>query len=76
MASQALTCPECHDGEGLRRSRPRWYDLPFRLIGMRAYRCLMCDRRFHAWKHARASEKQVPGSSAAEADDERSHPIQ
>jgi hypothetical protein len=38
----------------MRRSRSRWYDLPLRLFGVRAYRCLLCDRRFYARKRLMA----------------------
>jgi hypothetical protein len=43
-------CPHCHQKGTLRRSRPRWYDLPFRFAGMKAWRCMLCNRRFHVRK--------------------------
>ncbi|HUB19103.1 MAG TPA: hypothetical protein VL990_10735 [Acidobacteriaceae bacterium] len=36
----------------MRRSRSRWYDFPLRLFGKRAYRCMLCDRRFYGSKQA------------------------
>jgi hypothetical protein len=63
LTRKMLRCPACHDGSGLRRSRPRWHDFPYRLVGMKAYRCLMCDARFYAWKHPSAMRvKQAPGT--------------
>lgn len=48
MALRTLRCPGCKV-QSIRPSRTRLDDLPFRLVGMRAYRCLVCDRRFHTW---------------------------
>lgn len=48
MALRTLRCPGCRD-QSIHPSRTRLDDLLFRLVGMRAYRCLVCDRRFHAW---------------------------
>lgn len=53
VTAKTLRCPICPDGNSLRRSHGRWYDFPYRLLGMRAYRCLMCNKRFYAWRHPR-----------------------
>ena len=52
MITKMLKCPGCFDGDSLRRSHKRWRDVPFRLIGMRTYRCLTCYKRFHTWRKA------------------------
>lgn len=57
MTTKLLKCPGCFDRDSLRRSHVRLMDLPFRLIGMRTYRCLTCYRRFHTWKHAGSSHE-------------------
>jgi hypothetical protein len=63
LTRKMLRCPACHDGSGLRRSRPRWHDVPYRLAGMKAYRCLMCDARFYAWKNpSEMPVKRAPGT--------------
>ena len=49
MTKKSLKCPSCFDGESVRRSHFRIRDVPFRLIGMHTYRCLLCYRRFRAW---------------------------
>lgn len=54
MARRTLRCTGCRD-QSIRPSRERLDDLLFRLVGMRAYRCLVCDRRFHAWPVRRTS---------------------
>jgi hypothetical protein len=52
MATKHLKCPGCFEDDSLRLSHHRWRDIPFRLIGMRTYRCLSCYKRFHTWKKA------------------------
>jgi C4-type Zn-finger protein len=56
---KTLKCPGCFEGDSLRRSHGRLRDIPFRLVGMRTYRCLTCYRRFHTWK--KAEERSRPG---------------
>jgi hypothetical protein len=65
MTVKMLKCPGCFEGDSLRRSHNRWRDIPFRLLGMRTYRCLMCYRRFHTWK--KAAEPSGPGHPARAA---------
>jgi len=48
MRKKSLQCPACFDGDELHRSRMRLRDWPLRLVGLRPYRCLMCNTRFHA----------------------------
>jgi hypothetical protein len=64
---RALQCPGCFAGDTLRRSRGRWGDIPFRLIGMRPYRCSLCYRRFYAWKHPQPRERGGPGDGSVQA---------
>jgi len=54
MKNKSIKCPACYDAEEVHRSHLRLRDLPFLLIGMRAYRCLLCYHRFHTWKRAPA----------------------
>lgn len=61
MASTALRCPQCHD-EDVRRSRSRWYDFPLRVFGVKAYRCLLCDKRFYG-RRRQAAEADAPPSA-------------
>ena len=49
MTKKALICPGCFDGESVRPSHFRVRDVPFMLVGLRTYRCLLCYRRFRAW---------------------------
>ncbi len=39
-------CPQCLLNT-VRRSRPRFYDLPFKAFGLRAGRCTACGHRFY-----------------------------
>jgi ribosomal protein L37AE/L43A len=50
MTTKMPRCPQCGEEESLRRSRSRWYDYPLRVVGVRAWRCLLCDRRFYGRK--------------------------
>lgn len=52
-----MRCPGCK-GTDVHRSRTRWYDLPFRLMSLRAYRCHSCLRRFY--RRRPADEKAPP----------------
>ncbi|HTV16670.1 MAG TPA: hypothetical protein VME68_18260 [Acidobacteriaceae bacterium] len=52
MTTKVLKCPGCFENDSLRRSHKRWRDVPFWLVGMRAYRCLTCYKRFHTWRKA------------------------
>ncbi len=52
MTTWYIKCPACHEAEVIHRSHLRLRDIPFLLIGMRPYRCLLCYRRFHTWKRA------------------------
>ena len=65
MTSKALICPGCSDHDSLRRSHLRLTDIPFRLIGMRSYRCLNCYKRFHAWRrvHVQGQTKEMQGTA-------------
>lgn len=66
MDRKTLRCPSCFDVDAIRRSHSRLRDVPLRLIGMRAYRCLQCYRRFYAWKHPiRVRGNEVAGSKVA-----------
>ncbi|MGC2638861.1 MAG: hypothetical protein WA294_16880 [Acidobacteriaceae bacterium] len=49
MTKKILRCPSCFDGSEVRRSHLRVRDWPFRLFGMRTYRCMLCYQRFRAW---------------------------
>jgi hypothetical protein len=55
-------CPHC-GGAYLKTSTPRLVDLPFRLLRFVAYRCLICDARFHRTRipveHAEQPEKSA-----------------
>lgn len=59
MAKRLLTCPECRDDDAVHPSHLRLWDVPFLLIGMRTYRCLICYRRFRAW--GRLAEREPAG---------------
>jgi hypothetical protein len=59
---KTLRCPGCFANEELHRSHLRWWDIPLRLLGMRPYRCLSCNRRFYAWKHTAAHERGAAGT--------------
>lgn len=39
-------CPKCGTVY-IKRSTRRWYDLPYRAMRFSAYRCSICDFRFH-----------------------------
>jgi len=49
MKNKTLRCPGCFDESSVRRSHLRVTDWPFRLIGLRNYRCMLCYQRFRAW---------------------------
>ena len=45
-AFEPLYCPNCGLSD-VRRSRRRWTDLIFYMLGQVPYRCQICNRRFH-----------------------------
>jgi hypothetical protein len=51
MSRKTLHCPSCFDGDDVKRSRMRFQDWPLRLIGVRPYRCMLCNQRFHSRRH-------------------------
>ena len=57
MANKEIRCPTCHEWELVHRSNQRLWDLPFLLIGMRAWRCSLCYQRFHTWKRPRCHHR-------------------
>jgi len=48
MPDASLICPTCHEEKQLRRSHFRTMDLPNLLFRRKAYRCLICNRRFYS----------------------------
>jgi hypothetical protein len=65
MTSQGVKCPTCYDWEAVHRSHLKLRDLPFLLVGMRAYRCLLCYRRFHTWKRPPSRVRVKPADGGA-----------
>ncbi|HEY6447428.1 MAG TPA: hypothetical protein VIY53_13285 [Acidobacteriaceae bacterium] len=49
MRTKMLKCPGCFDNNAIRLSHFRWRDWPYRLVGIRSYRCMLCYQRFRAW---------------------------
>src|SRR5690242_5632401 len=45
-ATPRMQCPAC--GAAAHHSRRQLEEWPYRLMGMYAWRCLACDKRFHA----------------------------
>jgi hypothetical protein len=55
----ALTCPKCRESN-IRRSHRRPGDILFRVLGLVAFRCNVCDHRFFRLRsRARLSPEQV-----------------
>ncbi|HLJ77449.1 MAG TPA: hypothetical protein VKT75_08550 [Acidobacteriaceae bacterium] len=48
---ERVRCPNCKDGDEVYRSHRRKWDWPFLWMGMRPYRCLLCNKRFYARRH-------------------------
>jgi hypothetical protein len=63
MGTNRVFCPKCREQEEVHHSRFRVWDLPFLFIAMRAYRCMMCNRRFYSWKRGSG---RIHGRKAAE----------
>ncbi|MBS0210041.1 MAG: hypothetical protein JSS27_13920 [Planctomycetes bacterium] len=42
-----ICCPTCSYSE-VRRSRPRWFELPLMILFLQPFRCVCCQRRFWA----------------------------
>ena len=65
MAKKALQCPSCLVADDLRRSHMRWHDWPLRLMGLRPYRCLACNTRFHTWARPPARRRPAEAHKTA-----------
>ena len=43
----------------------RWRDWPLRLMGLRPYRCLACNTRFHTWARLPARRRSAEAHKTA-----------
>jgi hypothetical protein len=59
METRRVSCPGCYEREEVHRSHLKFWDVPFLLIGMRPYRCLLCYRRFYTWKRGPARVRKA-----------------
>jgi hypothetical protein len=50
MRGKAVECPRCSAPDDLRYAHWRWFDLLPRAVGLKAYRCRECRKRFYSWK--------------------------
>jgi transposase-like protein len=55
----AIVCPKCRQSN-VRRSHRRPADFIFRVLGMAAFRCNVCDHRFFRFRN-RVRPHQDPG---------------
>jgi len=65
-------CPECRSQQ-VRRSHLRgfWERGVLKMIGVRAYRCESCDKRYYEFKGIEDKGGKLEGSKARENRDER-----
>jgi phage FluMu protein Com len=47
-----MICPQCRSIECFRSHRGGLYDFAGSMAGLRPWRCMACEKRFHAWKVA------------------------
>jgi hypothetical protein len=50
VSKKEVLCPWCPGNDWVRPSRLCWHELLFLAIGFRPYRCMICFRRFYAFR--------------------------
>lgn len=48
MSRKVVECPRCSASNDLRYAHRRWFDLVPRALGLKAYRCRQCRKRFYS----------------------------
>jgi len=66
MSGGGLRCPRCAGSDDLRISRQQWFDVFFMVLGLRAYRCRLCRKRFYSWKSLPAAADRTDADFAAD----------
>lgn len=52
-------CPSCGSSY-IKKSTPQWlHDFPYRLFGLHAFRCTVCEIRFHAFREPSELQAQA-----------------